>query len=185
MWSTDQFGRAAGPHLTLASSLRRLIVENEADDSRIPRITALSAAFGTLCVPFKEHSVDLYADDIYEAVARAGEDILLFDNPLYEPDSRDFFVAAPTDPDSRRILRDERFFEGAFVIATLPPLFRWIGNFTDYGFLFTTPEMVRAIFNDTPGNVYRSSVGEFATERETFLREELDELDALWAASGL
>lgn len=185
MWNIERFGEASEESYRFAIALRQTISDNELSSSRLPDFVALSRIFGKACLPFREHNLNSHASCIYEALARSGEtEIVILENPLYDGYSQRVVAIDLRDKLGFSSLIEEQVFSGGFIVSTLSPLFKWIGNFTDYGFMFTDPPLIEAIFSTSPFTTYCSRTCEFrlSYSNDVMLDEEIRKLDELWAA---
>jgi hypothetical protein len=186
MWDIEAFRPASGDALNVAASLRELAAANELGSTRLPDFVSLSVAFGKPCLPFREHSVESFTPNIYETLRRRGErEIIILENPLYEGSSGYFGTADLTNGVELRALIDEKLFAGGFIIGTATPLFRWFGNFTDYGFMFTDAGVIEDIFQSHPVMTYGVASQEFRVGHsgDLLLDTEIRKLDKIWSAA--
>lgn len=182
-WNIEKFRPATGESLIVAEELRRVACSNELADTRLPDFVKLSRLFGKCCLPFREHRVEGFAPRIYEALRKRWErEIIIFENPLYEETSPYFASVDIGNRSQLRMLIDENIFEGGYIVSTVSPLFRWFGNFTDYGFMFTDSVMIGDIFQAPSFTTYRLTSSEFREEADPLLDTEISKLDKLWAS---
>jgi hypothetical protein len=188
MWNIEKFRRASGEALRVAVSLREMVVSNELEDSRLPDFVSLSGTFGKPCLPFREHRVESVALNVYEALRQRGErEVIVFENPLYEEHSEYLAVADLRNNGDLRLLVDEKLFDGGYIMSTVTSLFRWLGNFTDYGFMFTDAAVIQDIFRASPSTTYNIASREFRANYggDFLLDAEIRKLDKLWSALRL
>ena len=187
MWDITTFRPASGEALQMARTVRKVAATNELADSRLPDFVSLSDTFGNPCLPLREHRVESFAPRVYEALRKRGEgEIFIFENPLYEYSSQYVAAADLSNRKEVRALVDESLFEGGYVIGTATPLFRWIGNFTDYGFMFTDTAMIEDIFQAPPLTTYSIASQEFrvGSSGDLLLDAEIRKLNKLWSGAG-
>jgi hypothetical protein len=186
MWNIETLRPATGEASRVAASLREVACRNELADSRLPDFVTLSGMFGKLCLPFYEHRVQSFAPHIFEALRKHGErEIIIFENPLFEESSQ-YIAAANLDNDRElRTLIDEKFFDGGYIVGTVAPLFRWFGNFTDYGFMFTDAAVIEDILQASPFTTYSVASKEFRVSHggDLLLNAEICKLDKLWSVA--
>jgi hypothetical protein len=164
--------------------LRNMVSSNEISEVRLPDFVQLSAILCQPCLPFVEHDVYAYGLNICDSLRRAGErELVILENPLFEDCSQEAaLVDLNSSMDVSNFL-DEDFLSGAFVIGVPSRSFIWIGNFTDYGFMFTEPQLITSIFGLQPKSLYDSLKDEFistfpnnAAWKQRFLM-----LDEIWS----
>lgn len=183
MWSLDTFADASGEDLKTSLSLRRLIVANELGDTRLPNFVKLSHVFGQACLPFREHDVGNYTADILDALVDCSEQkIFVFDNPLYDNCTDRVSVINLMIRSNRSTFEDEDPFSAAFIITTISRSFIWIGNYSDYGFMFAGPDLIRKIFHVSPFTAYctRTCDFRFGVGGDDLLDKEVEKLDYVW-----
>lgn len=185
MWDIENFRPATGEAWRVAASLREVVCKNELADSRLPDFVLLSTLLGKRCLPFREHRVESFASRIYETLRNRGErEIVIFENPLYEESSQYLASVDLVNRNELRLLTDQSLFEGAYIVSTITPLFRWFGNFTDYGFMFTDPAVIEDIFQAPPLTTYSVASKEFRVGQggDSLLEAEIRKMDKLWSA---
>jgi hypothetical protein len=186
MWNIEAFRPASEDTCNVAASLRDVVAANELGDSRLPDFVSLSVAFGKPCLPFREHSLESFAPQVYDVLRNRGAgEIIILENPLYEDSSEYFGVAELGNDSDFRTLIDEQLLSGAYIISTLTPLFRWIGNFTDYGFMFTDATIIEAIFQTPAFMTYSLESQEFRVSQsgDLLLDKEVRKLDKYWSTT--
>jgi hypothetical protein len=187
MWDIERLRPASSEGCKIAAFLRETICRNELGESRLPDFVTLSSLFEKPCIPFREHEVETFAPYIYRAIRERGErKLIIFQNPLYD-DSLEYVAEADLSDDAEfNALVEESFFSGGFIIGTNSPLFRWFGNFTDYGFMFTDSNLIEAIFLVPAATIYRDASREFRFGQggDALLDPEVRKLDKLWQFSG-
>jgi hypothetical protein len=185
MWNIEIFRPASGEARTVAVSLREVVCRNELASSRLPDFVTLSSLFGKRCLPFREHRVESFASRIYEVLRKRGErQIIIFENPLYEGSSQYIAEINLENRNETRSLINENLFEGGYVLVTTTQAFRWIGNFTDYGFMFTDESVIKEIFQAAPLTIYNTASAEFRMSEgnDLLLDAEIRKMDRLWSA---
>jgi hypothetical protein len=183
MWDIEKFRPAPAEAQEVASSLRGWVSANELDDSRLPDFVVLTEIFHKPCLPFREHYVDSLSAHIYALLQNHGESqIIVFENPLYEESSEHVAAAQLNDATDLRTLIDEQFFSGGFIVSTVSPFFRWLGNFTDYGFMFTDKSVIEEIFGAPALKTYNAESRAFraAHSGSALLDSQIRKLDKLW-----
>jgi hypothetical protein len=186
MWDIEAFRPASGDACNVAAFLREAVAANELGDSRLPDFVSLSVAFGKTCLPFREHGFESLAPHVYDVLRKRGKgEIVILENPLYEDSSEYFGVADLGNDGELRTLINEQLFAGGYIISTVTPLFRWIGNFTDYGFMFTDATVIEAIFQVPALTTYSLESQEFrvAQSGDLLLDAEIRKLDKIWSTT--
>lgn len=183
MWSLDAFADAAGTDLATSLEFRQLILSQELGDTRLPNFVSFSSILGYPCLPFKDHDVSNYTSDILDALADSGEQkVFVFDNPLYDNCSDRVAVVDLSIKSRRKVFELEDPFSAAFIITTLPCSFVWMGNYSDYGFMFAELEMIRKIFGVSAFTAYctRTCDFRFGLGGDVLLDKEVEKLDYVW-----
>lgn len=185
MWNIEIFRPASGDARRVAASLREVVCRNELASTRLPDFVTLSGLFGKCCLPFREHRVESFASRIYQALRKRGDrELIIFENPLYEDSSQYIAIVNLESRNEIRSLINEGAFEGGYVLATTTNLFQWIGNFTDYGFMFTSSSVIEEIFQAPPLTIYSAASAEFRVSRanDLVLDAQIRKMDKLWSA---
>jgi hypothetical protein len=185
MWDLESLKAAPPDAREFALTLRSTIVASEVDQTRLTDLARLSEEFGHLCIPFREHDVDDYASAIYGALLKHGaNEVIVIDNPLYEGHSEHVALVDLRDKAARDFAIGEQFFFGGFIVATLSPLFRWIGNYRDFGFLFTEPGVTESVFGECFFTTYCDRSADFRLHHggDELLDDQVRRLDSLWAS---
>lgn len=184
MWNIESFGSPPGDARKLAASLRSTVSACELADSRLPDFVSLSVHFDKLCLPFRDHAVDSLSLRIFETLLEQGETrLIIADNPLYDDADQNVAAVDISDKALREMLIAESLFSGAYIIATSSGIFTWIGNFTDYGFMFTEASVIEAIFEVGALTAYCMQTCEFRLNYggDALLDAEVRKLDKLWS----
>jgi hypothetical protein len=185
MWDIENLRPASGEACQVATALVDLVSRNELGDSRLPDFVSLSALFRQPCLPFREHDVESLSPHIYKALKQHGESqIVIFQNPLYDGSLKYTAEADLNNVSEVNALIEEKFFSGGFIISTISPRFRWFGNFTDYGFMFTDEAVIEAIFLAPAAITYTGASRDFRLGEggDLLLDPEIRKLDQLWSS---
>lgn len=183
MWSLDAFVDAAGKDIDASLELRDLIIANELRDTRLPDFVSLSHILGQPCLPFREHDVNNYTHNILDALRNSNEPkILIFDNPLYDGCTDRVSVIDLSVQSHRKVFENEDLFSAAFIMTTVSCSFVWIGNYSDYGFMFAEAGLIEKSFGVSAFTAYctRTCDFRFGLGGDDLLDKEVVKLDYIW-----
>lgn len=182
MWRIDVFPESSQKDTKTASELRELIVNNELGNTRLPDFVALSHILGKPCLPFREHDVHNYTKEILEALCDHEQEMLAFDNPLYDGSADRVFSIDISNSVHFKSFEIEDLFSAAFILFTPSLSFVWIGNYTDYGFMFAELKLIEKIFCAGALTTYctRTCDLRFNFSGDDVLDKEVAKLDHVW-----